>query len=178
MKKIIIVFMIVLLTGCKNSNNAKDEVINYLESYINLSHDIDKEIDDIIDSNHDFNKTHKNSYKKILKNQFKTLKYEILSEDYSGDIAHVKVNITVTNLYESEKEALDYLTIHLNEFYNEDNIFDTDKYISYKLELMNNNNSKIDYELDFVLNYNGKKWILVQPTDEDILKIEGLYKNE
>ena len=100
----------------------------------------------------------------------------ILSEEYDNDKALITVNINVYDLSKAEEEATNYLSTHLKDFYDENNIFNNEKYINYKLNLMYNTNERIDYSIVFFLNKKKNNWILEQPTDSDLEKIHGIYK--
>ena len=175
MKKIIIIILVIFITGCKN-NSARDIVSSYLDEYHNLSTNIINEINNAVDLNDKFSKKNKKIYKDILKRQYKDLKYKIIREEYDNDIALITVNVNVYDLNKAEEEALLYLTDHLSEFYNEDNTFNENKYISYKLDLMSKTNIKVNYDILFTLRKKNNNWILDQPTESDLEKIHGLYK--
>ena len=175
MKKIILLIIIVFVAGCNKSDKAVDVVKKYLNGYINLDKDVIKNLDKIINENEELSEENKALYKKIFLRQYKDLKYTIISEDYSSDIALVKVNINVYNINEAENNAFYYLSKNLKEFYTEDNTFDNNSYTEYKLNLILNSKDRIDYEITFALKSNDNRWILEQPTDEDLQKIHGMY---
>ncbi len=178
MKKIFFLFIIVLLTGCKNNISASSVVTNYLNSYKALDKTIDKEIDAALDNIDEYNIKQKNTYKSILKRQYKSLEYDILKEEYDENKVLITVNINVYDLNKAEEEAIDYLSENLNLFYDSNNNFDNEKYLSYKLDLMKKTNNRIDYEIIFYLEKIKGKWVLEQPTESDLEKISGTYINE
>lgn len=178
MKKIIVIILaLFIVSGCKGKVLASDVVKEYLDNYIKLSSNIKNSLNNIIDSNDEFNEENKKMYKKIFIKQYKDLKYTILSEEYDKDKALITVNINVYDLAKAEEEATNYLSTHLKDFYDEENKFNNEKYISYKLDLMYNSNERIDYNVIFFLNKKKNKWILEQPTDSDLEKIHGIYKD-
>ena len=177
MKKVIVIVIVLLISGCSSNIMAKDVVKDYLDGYINLSKDVKNSLDKTIKENKEFNDINKDMYKKILLKQYKDLKYVILNEEYDGDKALITVNINVYDLNKAEENAEDYLSTNLKEFYDDKNKFDNQKYIDFKLNLMYEASERIDYTVVFFLNRVNKKWVLEQPTDEDLEKIHGIYIN-
>lgn len=175
MKKVLIVAIALLLSGCLNKTTAADVVEDYLNEFQSLNHNVKKEISNTIDSNDAYSESQKEIYKDILYKQYKALEYEIISEEYDDEKALVKVNISVINLHEAEEDALNYLSENMGLFYNSDNEFDKEKYLTYKLSLMKDATNKVDYEIIFYLTYKDRKWILENPTEDDLLKINGIY---
>ena len=175
MKKVIVIVIVLLISGCSSNIMAKDVVKDYLDGYINLSKDVKRSLDKTIEENKEFNDINKDMYKKILLKQYKDLKYVILNEEYDGDKALITVNINVYDLNKAEENAEDYLSTNLKEFYDDKNKFDNQKYIDFKLNLMYEASERIDYTVVFFLNRVNKKWVLEQPTDEDLEKIHGIY---
>lgn len=177
MKKLLIVLLsIFILCGCKNTNSAVNIVKEYLDDFKNLSVSVEKEIDRVIYKSDDLSLDQKKLYKKIFIKQYQSLNYDILSEEYDNNKALIKVNINVFDLNKSEEKALEYLSDHLSEFYDENNIFDNVKYTTYKLGLMYDASDKIDYEIVFFLKHKNNKWVLEEPTENDLEKIHGIYK--
>ena len=175
-KIIVIIVSFFLLTGCHNKISAAMVVDDYLNQYINLSKGVLKSLDETINNNEEFKNRHKKLYKKILKKQYKDLKYTILSEDYADNKALITVNINVYDFNKIDEEATNYLSRNLSEFYNDKNEFDNDLYIDYKLNLMYKAENRIDYTIIFLLEKKKNKWVLIQPTSEDLEKIHGIYK--
>lgn len=165
----------IILSGCKKET-ASDVVKEYLNNYQNVVSSVKSSINKTINEHKEFSTNHKKIYYKILINQYKTLKYTILSEEYDDDKAIIKVRINVNNLYNADNNSMNYLSKNLSEFYNEKNEFDQDKYITYKLNLMLNTKDRVDYDIVFFLNYKNKRWILKNPTESDLEKIHGIYK--
>lgn len=177
MKKIlIIILVIIVLSGCSKKVQANDVVKKYLDSYVNISDDVKNSLNKTIDENDEFNKENKIMYKKVLLKQYQDLKYTILREEYDGDKALISVNINVYDFNKAEENASLYLSSHLKEFYDENDKFDNYKYINYKLKLMYDSSDRIDYTIVFFLNKNKNTWVLEQPTDSDLEKIHGIYK--
>lgn len=176
MKKIIIITFVIFIVGCSKTKTANDVVSEYLKSFHNVDSSIKDEINDALDKNDDYTKDHKKKYKEILLRQYKDLKFDILKEEYDEDSALITVDINVYDLNKAEEEALEYLKENLSDFYDETNKFDNNKYLSYKLDLMKKTDYRIDYEIIFYLRKQKGKWIMEQPTEGDLEKISGTYK--
>ena len=61
---------------------------------------------------------------------------------------------------------------------NTNNTLDNDKFLEYKLGLLENVKDRKTYTIEFSLNKNNenKKWVLDSLTNQDIEKIHGLYQ--
>lgn len=174
-KLFIIIVSVFILTGCNKQKSAVDEVKDYLNEYTSLSSSVKKSLNNVILNRKEFNEENKKMYKKIFLKQYKDLNYTILNEEYDGNKALITVNVSVYDLNKAEERAVDYLSKNLHEFYNEKNVFDNAKYIDYKLKLMYEIEDRINYNIVFFLNYKNKKWVLEQPTEDDLEKIHGIY---
>ena len=97
-----------------------------------------------------------------MKKQFVNLKYKIKEEIYNGEEATVLVDITVYNYHNSKREALKEQD-------------ESQNYIDKVLEKMNNETHTIKYTLVFKTNYKEGVWVLEQPSEETLKKIEGIY---
>jgi len=179
MRKIILVLVFsFIICGCVKRLSPEDIVRNYLNSYQKLDEGVISEINKVVDNNSEFNDAHKVLYKKILIRQYQSLKYDIISANIDHEYAIVKVNVIVHDLIKAQKEAQNNLIDNLSNFYDENNHFDNDKYLLSKLEYMEKSKVLTDYDIDFVLKKKNGKWILKNPTDEDLLKIHGLYEKD
>ena len=83
-------------------------------------------------------------------------------EKYNGEEATVLVDITVYNYHNSKREALKEQD-------------ESQNYIDKVLEKMNNETHTIKYTLVFKTNYKEGVWVLEQPSEETLKKIEGIY---
>lgn len=178
MKKIL-VFLVCLLcvVGCSCSNDkAKDAVEKYLNDYKGLNDSVMSGIDDLV-AKENLEDEHKETYKEILKKQYRDLEYTIENESYDGDTAKVTVKITIYDLYKGNKNAGNYLNEHRDEFLT-DGVYDAAKYIKHKLEELKNLKDRISYTLVFKVNKTDGKWVVEQPDDEMLEKIHGIYDYE
>lgn len=161
MKKYLVFFLCIFcLVGCTNKSS-KEAVIEYLEKYRNFTAEIEESLMKDLESVN-WKKEQKEKYILLLKKQFVNLKYKIKEEIYNGEEATVLVDITVYNYHNSKREALKEQD-------------ESQNYIDKVLEKMNNETHTIKYTLVFKTNYKEGVWVLEQPSEETLKKIEGIY---
>ncbi len=175
MKKILVMLIsLVMVVGCSCSNDkAADAVEEYLNEYKGLSNNVLEDIDELV-SNENLTDKGSETYKEVLKRQYRDLIYTIENEDYDGDTAMVTVKITVYDLYKAQKNASIYLNSHQDEFLT-DGEYDNDLYMDYKLEEMRDMNDTISYNIVFNVTKTDGKWVVEQPSEEVLEKIHGVY---
>ena len=178
MKKLFLMLVsLFMVVGCSCSNDkAADAVEKYLNDYKGLSDTVLKDIDDLVEGE-DLTDKGKETYKEVLKRQYRDLIYTIENEDYDGDTAKVTVKITVYDLYKAQKDASEYLSNHQDEFLT-DGEYDNDLYMDYKLEQMRDMNDTVSYNIVFNVTKTDGKWYVEQPSDEVLEKIHGVYNYE
>ncbi len=174
MKKLVsLLFIIIMLCGCGN-NSAKGAVESYLKKYKTLDSEVLVDMETIIEKEN-LSEDAKDKYREVLKKQYKDLAYEITDEEADGDISYVTVKIKVYDLYQAQVDAYNYLENNRNEFMTDD-VYDENKYIEYKLDKMQSTTNKIEYTITFtVTKDDDDKYLIVQPTENDLLKIHGIY---
>lgn len=175
MKKIFLLLTcLFLVAGCSCSNDkATDAVERYLNEYKGLSSNVLSDMESIIEKENLEDK-HRDTYKEIMKRQYRDLNYTIESTSYDGDEARVTVKITVYDLYKVESDAQEYLNKNQNEFLT-DGAYDSIKYLEYKLDKMKNANETVNYNIVFKVNKKNGKWVVEQPDTETLEKIHGIY---
>lgn len=174
MKKILTVLMgLFLLTGC-GMNSAKNAVETYLKQYKTLDSEVLVDLEEVI-KRENLTDEQSDEYREILKKQYKDLGYEIIDEEYDGDTAYVTVKVTVYDLYKAQSDASVYLENNREEFNDKDGNYDVTKYISYKLSKMKDTTNKVDYTITFTVVKENDKYVVEQPTENDLLKIHGVY---
>lgn len=178
MKKLFIfIISMFFVVGCSCMNDkASDAVEKYLNDYKGLNENVLKNMDQVI-AKENLEDKDKETYKDILKKQYRDLTYTIENESYDGDTAKVTVKITVYDLYKANKNSSDYLNEHQDEFVT-DGIYDSVKYIKYKLEELTKMKDTVSYTIVFNVKKENSKWIVEQPSDEDLEKIHGIYNYE
>lgn len=179
MKKLAIFFMglFLLVTGCTSlMNTPTDKVEEYLDKYKTLDSDVLDQLEKVVDEVGDMNDDNKAKYKELMKKQYQNLSYKIKDETIDGDNATVETEIEVYDYKTSMNESDTYLNEHNDEFLKEDKTVDNDKFMSYKLEAMDKVTDKVTYTINFSLSKDDDgNWKLDELSDEDRLKIHGLY---
>lgn len=179
MKKIlnILIFaiLIITLTGC--SKSAKMTVEEYLDRYNSLDAEVLNDMNDIVNMEN-MSDDDKETYTAIFKKQYADLQYKVLDEEYDGDEAIIKVKISVYDYYKVQRDASVYLANNADEFNDENGIYDSSKFIKYKLEKMKMTTDKVDYTIDFYVVKNDNKWIVSSLSNADLEKIHGIYNYE
>lgn len=176
MRKIIILFIfIIILVGCSRKNVSLI-VSDYIDLYKNLDTRIMDELDKFIDCK-DISLENKELYKNAIIRGYNNIDYEIVNETYKGEYAYVNVKLTVLDLYKSQKESLNYLNNNVNTF-SDDGVYKSSLFTNYKLKRMLDTDDKITYHAEFKLLNNGNKWELVQPSEEVLEKLHGIYNYE
>lgn len=176
MKKIIgILVILVMAVGCScMADKASDVVKEYLAKYNNHHAEVIGELDDLV-TEENLSDVQGETYKEIMKKQYKDLKYEIASEKYNGDEATVTTKVSVYDLYKVQKEAEDYRNSHQNEFLNEEKKPDISKFLDYKLEQMKKTDTRVEYTIDFKVIRKDGHWVLDTVSTENLEKIHGIY---
>lgn len=176
MKKIIGVFLILfLIVGCNDINNTPTKKVEeLLNKYQSLDDDLLNNLDYSIESNN-LTEEQKNSYRDIMKKQYKDLTYTIKDEKIDGDDALVTVEIEVYDFNKANVESTEYFTNNQNYFLNEEGIVDEGKYTDYKLKLMDEIKDRVKYTIDFNVKKKDKVWVIEEISDEARQKIHGLY---
>ncbi len=196
MKRIVLAVVITLsmfiLSACTlgNSDSPKEKVKAFLDKYKNQDSEVLSDLDETISS--EYTGEYKDRYKTLMVNQYKNMDYKITDEVIDGNTAIVTADITVYDYSSALENADDYLTKHESEFYrnssdetskeesSENKItdnkeIDNDKFLEYKLGLLEKVSDKKTYTIDFSLTKENDTWKLDSLTDTDIEKIHGIY---
>ncbi len=177
MKKILLTIICAfLLIGCMG-NKASDAVESYLNQYRNLNDNVIGDLKDLTDSQN-LNDEQKENYTKIMKKQYQDLQYEIVEEEYNGDKATVTAKITVYDLYKVQRDADSYMNSNMEEFYDDNDVYDNSLFLDYKLGKMKDNTETVSYTITFNVIKEDNNWIVVQPSEETLEKIHGIYNYE
>lgn len=177
MKKLILFILTISLCACGINSTAKKSVENYLDSYINLSDEVLKDLDKVMEEQ-TLTDSQKEIYKESIKRQYQNLKYEIINETYNGDEAQVSVKIEVYDLYLVQKNASEYLKKNINKFNDEKGVYDNNNYIDYKINLMKNAKERVIYNIEFHLIRDNDTWNISEISKTDLEKIHGIYNYE
>lgn len=177
MKKILIGFFIFLLSACSlmGMNTPKEKVKELLDKYKNQDSTIITQLDDTISS--EYKGDYKDRYKKLMINQYKNMEYKITDEIIDGNTAVVTADVTVYNYGSMIDNANEYLREHEEEFYKDEEKkeIDDDKFLDYKLDLLEEVDDKKTYTIEFTLTKEDNEWKLDDLSNDNISKIHGIY---
>lgn len=176
MKIFTVILIIVIMTGCSYKMSPKESVAKLLNKYINNDKEIIEELDKYLNSQN-LTVEQKQRYKNIVKDEYATIKYNIKKETIDGTGALVEVEIEVKDLYRAEKEAKDYLGAYPTKFYKEE-IYDSNKFIDYKLDKMEKADTSIIYTIYINLFLENDKWKVEELDRITLEKIHGLHNYE
>ena len=197
MKKIFLALSVCLLSACSIgvANTPKEIVKEFLDKYKNQDSEVLENLDETISS--EYTGDYKERYKTLMINQYKNMDYKITDEVVDGNTAVVTADITVYDYSNAINNADTYLSEHEDEFYknssdetsreidenvtNNENdptgnrILDTEKFLEYKLGLLEDVTDKKTYTIEFSLTKEDGKWKLDSLSDTDIEKLHGIY---
>ena len=143
---------------------SNEELFSKYQSYDN---DIKNELDTLLNKE-TLTDSQRNEYRDIIKNQYKNLTYTIKDEKIDGNNAIVTAEIEVLDF----KKTVD----KLDDEYSSKTDVTTNDYIDEKLKRLKDVKEKIKYTLEIEVNKDESgNWKIVNLTDTDIKKIQGMY---
>ena len=179
MKKLVPILLVVLLfSGCtlfNMGNTPTKKTEELLKKYQSLDTTVISQLDDIINADDTLSAAQKDDYKNVMKNQYQNMTYSIKDEVIDGDSATVKTEIEVYDLDDVLDKANDRLNTNPDEFEDNDGKFSQSKFNDYKLNLMEEQKTKIKYTLDLVLTKKDNTWTMNDLTETERQKIHGIY---
>lgn len=174
MKKVLTIFiMLLILTAC-GGNTPKGAVDNYLKKYRNLDSEVLVDLEEIVEKEN-LSKEQQDKYREVLKKQYKDLSFKIVEEEYNDNVSYVTVKVNVYDLYKAQSDASKYLANNSEEFYNENNEYDVNLFLDYKLDKMKNTTDRVEYNVTFTVIKENDKYVVEQPSEETLQKIHGIY---
>lgn len=180
MKKNIISLILVclfLLSGCDDINNTPTkQVESFFNKYQTLDQEVLDDLDRVISEEEAFNTIAREGYREVIKEQYKSLTYEIKEEFMDGDEATVTVDITVTDFVKVLNEARVYKITNISEFQDEDGDYDVIKYSNYVIEQLKDAKDKVTYTVELELTKIDDKWHLDSLDEDTEDKILGIYQ--
>ena len=169
MKKLIIIILGLFICGCTKTD-ARYEVENYLNKFKNHDEAVISSLDEILNNN-DIDEEDKQLYELVMKRQYTDLEYQVKEERYNGDVAYITVLIKVYDYEKSKNDALE-------EIKNNSEYDNSEKKMHLVLKKMDEEDKRIEYTLDFKVNYQDDKWVLEKPDNTILEKIHGIYDYE
>ena len=145
MKKFLLIIMtLFLLVGCETvMNNPTKRVETFLNKYQTMDSEVLKQLDETLSNDVNLTESQKKDYKDLMKKQYQNLTYTIKDEEVNGDKATVKVEIEVYDFNKAMTKADDYLSENQDEFTDENNKIDNEKFMDYKIKEMKMSIKKI-----------------------------------
>ena len=177
-KVLLVLSFIFLLVGCGDmTNTPTKKVEQFLSKYQDLDDDVINNLDSVITDKETLTAEQKDSYRELMKKQYKNLNYKIKEETQDGNSAIVSAEIEVIDYGKSISESEKYLSENKDEFISDkdSSVVDMVKYMTYKIKQMTNAKDKITYTINFSLTKENGKWKLNDISDIDRLKLHGLY---
>ena len=175
MKKILMLLVLIFLVGCNNSNTPVSEVEKFLSKYQNLDNEIIVGLNNELEDDTSLTEDQRTLYLDLWKKHYKNLKYSIKDSKIKDDRAIVTASIEVTDYTKSVNESDIYRENHMEEFQDEAGNYDIVKFNDFKISQLMNVTDTIKFEIDFqVIKTNGK-WVLSELTNDDYLKLSGMY---
>ncbi len=169
MKKLVLLFSILFLSAC-TTTNASFEVESFLNKFRNHEQEVMQSLDEMLEKE-DMTIEQKNAYRLIMKRQYSDLKYKLMDAYYNGDEVDYKVEITVYDFINSINKAQEIVKNN-----GEDDSLDLK--LNEELKQMQKETKRINYTINFKLNYIDNHWVLKTPEVDDLKKIHGIYEYE
>ena len=175
MKKILMLLVLIFLVGCNNSNTPVGEVEKFLSKYQNLDNEIIVGLNNELEDDTSLTEDQRTLYLDLWKKHYKNLKYSIKDSKIEDDRAIVTASIEVTDYTKSVNESDIYRENHMEEFQDEAGNYDIVKFNDFKISQLMNVTDTIKFEIDFQVIKTDGKWVLSDLTNDDYLKLSGMY---
>ena len=171
MKKLmVILFTVIVLTGCEKGNlmnTPTKKVEMFFANYQSLDDEVIRQLDKIVAEEENFNTENRADYKELMKKHYQNLTYDVKDEKIDGDTATVSVEIEVTDYTKTIKETEQYLADHPEEFKDEKGIYDSSLFMNYHLKKLKETKDKVKYTLDLTFSKVDDEWKLDSINDLD-----------
>lgn len=175
MKKILMLLVLIFLVGCNNSNTPVGEVEKFLSKYQNLDNEIIVGLNKELEDDTSLTEDQRTLYLDLWKKHYKNLKYSIKDSKIEDDRAIVTASIEVTDYTKSVNESDIYRENHMEEFQDEAGNYDIVKFNDFKISQLMNVADTVKFEIDFQVIKTDGKWVLSELTNDDYLKLSGMY---
>ena len=181
MKKVlgiaITVLAIFMLVGCSCSlDDKKPEaaVDTFFEKYRKKDDSVMSQLKDTIESL-TLDDDYKVKYQELMEKQYNQMAYVIKDVEENEDTANANVEITVLDYKSSIQESEKYLENNPDKFKDELGNYSEELFTKYKIDQMKLVDSTTTYNLNLKLTKENGMWTVNKLSDEDILKIHGMY---
>lgn len=177
MKKLIILLVVAILTGCEEKNlmnTPTKKVEMFFENYQVLSDNVMDDLKNVTAEEELFNTENREKYISLMKKHYQSLTYEIKDEKVDGDTALVTVEIEVKDYSKALEEANNYLEDNPEEF-EENGKYNQFLFMDYKIKKLSEVKDTVKYTLDLTLSKINDVWTLDNISNIDEQKINGVY---
>lgn len=175
MKKLLMLLVLIFLVGCNNSNTPVDEVEKFLSKYQNLDNEIIVGLNKELEDDTSLTEEQRTLYLDLWKKHYKSLKYSIKDSKIEDDRAIVVASIEVSDYTKSMNESDIYRENHMEEFQDEAGNYDIVKFNDFKINRLMNVADTVKFDIDFHVIKTDGKWVLSELTNDDYLKLSGMY---
>lgn len=168
----IVIAIILVVSSNVKSNSIEGLTKAYMKKYQTL----DKEVVSKIKYEFDDKLTpeQKQKYRSIIENQYEELKYEIVEVKESGVTGEVVIRFTVYDLASAMEQANSYIAVYGDKF-KKDGKFDEYAANDYKLEMLDEVETKVDYTITFNFYKEDGTWTMDEVVESDLKKIRGTF---
>ena len=118
---------------------------------------------------------YKVKYQELMEKQYNQMAYVIKDVEENEDTANANVEITVLDYKSSIQESEKYLENNPDKFKDELGNYSEELFTKYKIDQMKLVDSTTTYNLNLKLTKENGMWTVNKLSDEDILKIHGMY---
>lgn len=168
----VIVTIILLIVGNAKSNSIEGLTKSYMKKYQKLDKEVVNKIKYEFDDK--LTPTQKQKYKTIIENQYEELEYDIVEVRKDGVMGEVDVRFSVYDLASAMEQANSYIAVYGDKF-KKNGKFDEYAAIDYKLEMLDDVETKVDYTITFNFYKDDGTWIMDEVLEPDLKKIRGTF---
>lgn len=164
--------IILLVVGNAKSNSIEGLTKSYMKKYQKLDKEVVNKIKYEFDDK--LTPTQKQKYNAIIENQYEELEYEIVEVREDGVTGEVDIRFTVYDLAAAMEQANSYIAVYGDKF-KKDGKFDEYAAIDYKLEMLDQMETKVDYTITFNFYKDDGTWTMDDVLEADLKKIRGTF---
>lgn len=167
----IIVLLVLVLVGIfvltrASSKSPTDLTLEFMNKYKNATSEVMDNIKypygDTLD------KTQMNTYKDLIRSQYRSMTYQIDDETVGEVDAIIKVDFEVFDYASSYDKATSYLSLYGSDM-------TLEKQVNYKLKEMGNTKEKVTYSIEFKFYKLDGIWYMSDLTSADLSKLAGTF---
>ena len=174
---VIAILAIFTLVGCSCSlNDKKPEaaVDTFFEKYRKKDDNVMSQLKETIE-NLSLDDDYKIKYQDLMEKQYNQMAYVIKDIEENEDTASANVEITVLDYKTAIQESEKYLENNPEKFKDELGNYSEEIFTKYKIDQMKLVDSTTSYNINLGLTKENGMWTVNQLSDEDILKIHGMF---